>query len=51
MSSSAITRPDLKQEDYSKMISNIDHLLWRLNIISVKEWDQAKDSLLQNVCK
>ena len=47
------TRPDLRQEmeDYRENFGNIDNLLWCLDMMSVEEWDQAKGSWLQNVCK
>ena len=43
--------PDLRQEmdDYREIIANIDHLLWCLDMMSVKEWDEARGSSVQNV--
>ena len=45
--------PDLRQEmeDYREIIANIDHLLWCLDMMSVKEWDEATGSSVQNVWK
>ena len=45
--------PDLRQEmvDYRESIANIDHLLSCLDMMSVKEWNHATGSWLQNVCK